>query len=827
MTPGSGPEFGAWEFAAVRRASCEHPDGLPADAWHPAEPVPVAALPVPGGGEWTGEDLEESEFWYRSTLRATGPGVLRCEGLATIAEIWVDGVCRLRSSNMFVCHDLALPASEGGPRALHLCFRSTRSALRHPYARRARWRPRLPNSQGLRTLRSSFLGRMPGWCPSTPCVGPWRAITWLDATPSAPPVLLAAQLRPTLEGEDGRIDAELTFTCDLPEATDVRLVVDGHSAHLERLTGDRVGGTLLVASPRRWWPHTHGAPSLHEVSLHVGGTVMPLGRVGFRTVAADFGQDGRGFGLLVNGVSVFCRGACWTSAGLATMPWSDAAFRPWLQSARAAGMNMLRVGGTMAYEPEALFALCDELGILVWQDVMLANFDYPEHDPEFLRALGAEIDQLLLRTAAHPCLAVLCGGSETMQQAAMLGMPAEIWRQDLYRSTIPEMIRRRRTDLVADLVYVENSPCGGALPFGVDSGVAHYYGVGAYLRPLDDARRSDVRFASECLAFANVPSREALERHMPGVSLTAPRWKAAVPRDPGSSWDFEDVRDHYLQLLFGVDPASLRRVDPARYLDLSRASGCAVMERVFAEWRRSGSNCAGGLVWQFQDVAPGAGWGVLDSDGHPKPVWHALRRAFRSQQLVMTDEGLNGLALHVVNEHADPLDAVVRLVCLRDGEVPVRSATRPVSVPARSTRRLASQDLLAEFFDINHAYRFGPRAHDVVCASLWRDRDSAPSALLAYDHHVLADMPPVPDLGLQAVAATLDGRWEIRMTTRKFAQYCHFDLPGYSPDDDWFNLSPDIPRVVGLQQHSPTQQAPNGEVYALNLRGGIRIARES
>ncbi len=814
------PSFGAWEFILLRDIVCPHPAELPAAGWRPASPVPVAALPHPGGGVWTGELLEDSEFWYRGTLLCHGPGVLRCDGLATIAEVWVGDDCVLRSSNMFLSHDIALPATGRGPRTVHLCFRSTRSALRARTAGRARWRPRLANSQGLRTVRASLLGRMDGWCPTLPCVGPWRPITWLDAAPAAPPALSRVRLVPTLDADRGRVDAELRLVRDVPAGTPVRLAVGEHSGPLDRLADGAFAGTLSIPSPRRWWPHTHGTPHLYDANLHVGEAVLPLGRLGLRTIAAESGEDGHGFALSVNDVAVFSRGACWTSADLARMPWSEDALRPWLQAARDAGMNMLRVGGTMAYEPEGFFALCDEMGIMVWQDLMLANFDYPGHDPVFMGSLGTEIEQLLGRTAAHPCLAVLCGGSETMQQAAMLGLPEPAWHQGLYHTTIADIVRRHRPDLV----YVENSPSGGALPFRVDAGVAHYYGVGAYLRPLDDARRAGVRFASECLAFANVPDSRFIERHLAGVAPTDPRWKAAVPRDPGASWDFEDVRDHYLRLLFGVDPVRLRGTDVARYLDLSRATGCLVMERVFAEWRRGGTGCAGGLVWQFQDVRPGAGWGVLDSDGGPKPVWHALRRAFRSRQLTITDEGLNGLDLHVVNEHPEPLDAIVRLVCLRDGEIRVRSAERAVSVPGRSTQRLGSQELLAEFFDINDCYGFGPRTHDVVSASLWRRRHDAAAELIAYDHQILAAMPPVRDLGLQARVVALDGVWTLHLTTRKFAQYCHLDLEDHDPDDDWFNLSPDVPRAIALRSRGDAPAPPAGLVSALNLEGSVRVA---
>lgn len=154
------------------------------------------------------------------------------------------------------------------------------------------------------------------------------------------------------------------------------------------------------------------AGALHDVVLELDGRQYRLGRTGFRQVEIDRGEDGNGFGISVNGQPVFCRGAVWTTADIVHLPGARPDYEPWLQKAAEAGMNMIRVGGTAAYETPEFFALCDELGIMVWQDAMLANFDYPAKDESLRQHIIMEIEQFLEATALSPSLAIFCGGSE-------------------------------------------------------------------------------------------------------------------------------------------------------------------------------------------------------------------------------------------------------------------------------------------------------------------------------------------------------------------------------------------------------------------------------
>lgn len=165
-----------------------------------------------------------------------------------------------------------------------------------------------------------------------------------------------------------------------------------------------------------WWPRTHGRPHLHEVTLIIDDVEHPLGRAGFRRLAIDRGPDGEDFGLMVNGERIFCRGAVWITTDIVRLPGGRADYEPWLRLAAEASMSLIRIGGTMAYETPEFFRLCDEFGLLVWQDFMFANFDYPKDDKALNAHVVAEVAQFLSATRLSPSLAVVRGGSATSRR---------------------------------------------------------------------------------------------------------------------------------------------------------------------------------------------------------------------------------------------------------------------------------------------------------------------------------------------------------------------------------------------------------------------------
>ena len=780
--------------------------------WLAAHVPGTVAETLGAHGLWSFDDpapLNGTDYWYHTQFAGDGTKLLRFEGLATIAEVYLNGVLLLASQSMFETH--GVNAALQGDNDLHICFRALQPVLDAPQ-KRARWRPKLIVPASLRMVRTTALGHMPAWCPPVDCIGPWREITLCEADEFH---LHDLDIRTAVEGTDGvlRVRVVKAHTDDLHGYE-----ISCGQAHAALVQGADGAWTCELRLPEAglWWPHTHGAPKLYPVFLDGGGWRIFVANTGFRTIALDRDADGDGFGLIVNGEPVFCRGANWTPPDLVRLPGTRAALAPQLERMRDAGMNMVRITGNMFYESDDFYALCAEMGLLVWQDFPFANFDYPAGDAAFTASVTREATQFLRRTQFSPALGVLCGGTETQQQAAMLGLPAGAQANTIFDDLLPRLAAALRPDAI----YVPNSPSGGALPFQPNAGVSHYYGVSAYKRPLCDARLANVRFAAECLCFANVPDRVAVELHPQKAEILHHDFAPRVAFDAGAEWFFEDVRNHYLQALYDIDPGTLRGEDARLYLDLSRAASAEVMQEVFAEWRRPGSRTRGGLVWFLRDLWPGAGWGVLDFSGAPKAAYYGLKRAFAPVQVLLVDEGLNGLDVHCINETALAVEARLSLHCLQDGATIVMQAERAVTIAPRSSVSWAATELWGAFFDTTYAYRFGPPSHDATVATLAR----ADGTLIAQAFHFpLGRGHARRDAGLHAAVSRSNGTWVLDLRCDALAQSVCIEDAAFEPEDNWFHLAPGAARRIVLQPRDKVGAAlPDGHVRAVNARDRSR-----
>ncbi len=821
--------FGPWSCCSHAPGVVSHPEQLQdrASQWLSASVPGTVAGALNDAGQWDMQqppNIDASDWWYQTTFaaadddRLNGPCWLSFDGLATLAEVWLNGERLLTTDNMFRAYRLDISSLLQTQNELVIGFRSMSADLQQKRPR-PRWKTNLVNHQQLRWRRTTLVGRIPGWCPPVPTIGPWRDIRLERLATS----LTDVQLKTRVDGTDGMVTVQATLQSTSP-IDRVLLQVGSHECELavkDEAGQPSVSGTLRLANVPLWWPHTHGEQPLFPCQIIVeSGTdrhEFDCGRVGFRQLHVN--QD-HGFAVELNGQPIHCRGACWTVSNVFTLNGTEAALRRDLTLARDAGANMLRVIGTMTYESDLFYQLCDDLGLLVWQDFMFANMDYPIDDPSFAENIEREAVGQLRRLSRHPSVVVYCGNSEIEQQAAMLGMPRELWRNNWFAERLPGLCAQYHPDTV----YVPSTPSGGVLPFHPGTGISHYYGVGAYLRSPAELRQASVKFTPECLGFANIPEPDTINAITDGALPVAhhPKWKQRVPRDTGAGWDFEDVRDHYLKQIYGVDPVSLRSTEMSRYLELSRLASGEMMAQTFSEWRSLHSQNRGGLVWFFKDLWPASGWGVIDSTSQPKAAYYYLKRTWQSQQVTLTDEGLNGLHLHLINETAAPLQGFAEVTLLKEPNVIVAKKEISLELAGRGRQLISADEILGGFYDVSYAYRFGPPHHDVAIATLF---DADHQVISEASHFIRRRESHIVPAVVEAVAERT-GQFDCQVTLHsdRFLHNVRLSAKGYLPDDNYFHLPPQRKKVVRFTAMGDAPPLFRSDVEALNLESPLLVS---
>lgn len=692
---------GRWEALRRPAGSPADPAVLPEEGWFPVDvpgslPGQVPDFLAADAGAMVAADNEV--WWLRRTFSLDADlaePVLRWDRLATYGTLFIDGIRVATSANAHRGYEQTVPPLAAGEHEI-LVHIAALHDVPVPKRPRPRWHSSLIPDRSLRWRRTPYLGRIPTWQGALPQVG---IIGGIGLDPAARPALTDLQCR--LEGETGH----LSFVLSPAAAADtVQVCLDGQRVVPTPADDGGLGAqdsvrlVVTVPSPQLWWPHTHGPSTSYDLEIRDSLGVLVRRKVGFsmiRSVTAE----GR-FALTVNGVPVFVRGACWVPVDAVTWRDDAATIRRDLGHLGAAGMNIVRVTGTNAYETDAFWDACVEMGFLVWQEVMLATFDPPAEE-DWLAEVRAEFADQLGRLRGRPNVAVICGGTETQQQPTLLGLGPEALDMPVLDRVLPEVVTR----ILPGTPHVASSPSSppGHFPVSIERGVSHYFGVGAYLRPIDDARNARVSFASECLAFAIPPEPETIERRYDGVpDLGSPEWTAGIMRDRNVDWDFQDVTNYYVHELYGVRYGD---VSDEEWLQLCRNAVTLAITRSMAVWRSSDTPTAGAIILAHRDLRPGPGWGLLDSDGLPKAPLLALKDVLSPIAILPVPRGLDGLGLDIRNDSTHDVSGQLTLEMYTAASKPTMSASVSLEVPARRGHFLDAEYELGGFRDIMRCWR--------------------------------------------------------------------------------------------------------------------------
>ncbi|MFF1833362.1 glycoside hydrolase family 2 protein [Streptomyces sp. NPDC058231] len=521
------------------------------------------------------------------------------------------------------------------------------------------------------------------WGPTLVTAGIWRPVRlehWSTAR--------IASVRPlvTVEGGAGRIEVRL-----LAERTSGgrgrRLVASASVKGVRTevaFEDDEAVLLLEVEDPRLWWPRGYGEQHLYRLDVELcdeNGVLDSWERkIGFRALELDRSADehGSGFTLVVNGERIFARGVNWIPDDAFPSRITAERYRTRLQQAADANIDLIRVWGGGIYEDDAFYGVCDELGLMVWQDFLFACSAYPEEQP--LRGeVEAEARDNVVRLMPHPSLVLWNGNNENLWGFRDWGWEPELagdsWGEGYYLGLLPRLV----AELDPTRPYAAGSPWSGSWdhhPNDPAHGTFHSWEVWNR-QDYSEYRSSVPRFVAE-FGWQAPPAMATIRRALPGEEL--------APDSPGML-HHQKAEDGNGKLNRGVARHfDLPENDFDRWHYLTQVVQARAVAAGIEHWRSHWPVCAGTVVWQLNDCWPVSSWAAIDGDGRLKPLYHELRRVY-ADKLMTLQPGDEGLVLAVINQSATEWRTSVTLRLLEaDGSI-VHRGVHEVTVGGRSVLR--------------------------------------------------------------------------------------------------------------------------------------------
>ena len=632
---------------------------------------------------------------------------LVCEGLDTLAHVSLNGREIAFADNMHITWVWDVKEQlHAGENTLEIRFDSPILYC----AKKAEEAPGWESSDatpGFRHLRKAHCMFGWDWGPRLPDAGIWRPIflrTW-DTARLENALMLQAHhdgvvdvtIRPEIAGESAW-SAEIT-------APDGEVMIIPETTATEQV--------ITIEHPQLWWPNGLGKQPLYRVTVRLATGDMRVWRIGLRTMTVSREKDewGEEFCHVVNGMKVFAMGADYIPEDNILARVTPERTRRLLEDCKAANFNAIRVWGGGYYPDDAFYDICDELGLLVWQDLMYACAFY-DLTPDFERSIRVETHQNVARLRHHASLALICGNNEMEMFMAGANSALINHRTWEFVPTYPHHI----TDYVKMFEYIlpaivketapqtywwPASPSSGGnfdAPNDENRGDNHYWDVWHGEKPFTEYRKFFFRYASE-FGFQSFPCLKSVEQFtLPDDRNIFSRVMERHQRNQAANGKILS----YLSQTFRY---------PNSFDDLLYASQLMQAEAIrygVEHWRRNRGRCMGAIIWQLNDIWPVASWASIDYYGRWKALHYAAKRFFAPVMISAEEEGELSQNPKINEYHPAPLEKSFRLnVCnetLRDvtGEVVwalrtpdgaiVRQNQQTLTIPAMSAKWLDKVD---------------------------------------------------------------------------------------------------------------------------------------
>ena len=591
--------------------------------------------------EWKQRWIEEENWIYktefkveRKTLRNENIAII-FEGLDTYAEVFLNGEKVLTANNMFRTWTIdAKPFLNRGMNELRVVFESP---INHNRGVVQNYPHELPsgNETADIPLKVAAFTRKAAyhfgwdWGPRFVTSGIWKdvkIVTWNK-------VRIKNAYTTTLSADREIAHMRTQIEVEVSEAGTYEVLLKQKTKIVNLKVGlNTIVHNFDIHKPKLWWTNGLGNPNLYaqKIILRLDKTVLDsiADAYGVRTIQLINEPDsiGTSFYFKLNGKSVFMKGANYIPQDVFLSRVTPDKYESLIAAAKEANMNMLRVWGGGIYEQDLFYDLCDQNGILVWQDFMFAGSLYPD-DEEFKENITAEVTENIERLRSHPCIALWCGNNEIEvawknwgwqdQYSYSVQDSIEIWNN--YISVFQELLPELVAEYHLSASYTSTSPLsnwGTAENF--NHGSMHYWGVWHGRESFENFETNIGRFMVE-YGFQSYPEIATLLTVLADTSLSldSPLMTNRQKSYIGNGLILEHINQYF------DAPDSFED-----FVDLSQKTQSLGMQMAIEAHMSNQPHCMGTLLWQFNDCWPGPSWSVIDYYGNRKEAYQIVKEEF-------------------------------------------------------------------------------------------------------------------------------------------------------------------------------------------------------
>ena len=750
----------------------------------------------------------ETAFDAEAALLSQEKVVLRAEGLDTLSSVTLNGKLIAQTDNMHRRYewDVKELLQEKG-NVLSVRFASPNRFIAQAHAR-VPVRGSKEAMDGYPHLRKAHCMFGWDWGPKLPDAGIWR------------PILLAGYRGARIKDvyitqshapDHVALDVKVAVDVFGGGAADVCVRVSSPSGEVVAESASVSGEAhipLTIENPQLWWPNGYGAQPLYrvEVSVYSGAeeadnTTM---RIGLRTMDVRFAKDewGEGFANVVNGVAIFAMGADYIPEDNILSRVTPERSRKLLETCVAANYNIIRVWGGGYYPDSWFYDICDELGLLVWQDFMFACSVY-HADEAFSQTVRQEAIDNVRRLRHHASLALWCGNNETEEGWATWDMTPCLPRHKadylkLFEVLLPAVCAEHDP---ATFYWPSSPSSGGGFddPTNPDRGDVHYWQVWHGMKPFTEYRKFHFRYVSE-FGFQSFPGMKTIEAFTePGdrniFSYVMEKHQKNAAANGKILYYLSEMYPYPKDLDHLAYASQLLQADAIRY--------------GVEHWRRNRGRCMGAIYWQVNDCWPVASWASIDSFGRWKALHYYAKRFYAPVMLSACEEG-TGAELVLANETMHSVHARVTWALREASGAVVKEGETDVSAAALSSERAATLDFAAELTGNNVRSRY--LAYDAFVEG---SRVSGGTVLFCPPKHFAWEDPKL-------TVKVEDGA--VVVTAAAFAKSVEIDCDAdVVLEDNYFDMQPGSRRLAvvcgSVEQAALAQGLRARSVYDIAAKG--------